>query len=55
MDLLLIAAYGEAGNFDRAVEWQEKANKLCAVSEHKKKGGEQLLYWARKPYRAEGD
>jgi tetratricopeptide (TPR) repeat protein len=48
----LAAAYAEVGNFDKAVEWQEKANKLYADPEEKKKGEERLkLYKDKKPYR----
>jgi tetratricopeptide (TPR) repeat protein len=48
----LAAAYAEAGDFKKAVEWQEKAMKSGADGEVTKAGAEQLkLYKARKPYR----
>ena len=48
----LAAAYAEVGDFDYAVEWQEKANKLYTDAEDKKKGEEWLkLYKDKKPYR----
>ena len=47
----LAAAYAEAGDFDKAVEMQEKAVKL-ASDEGKKAFGERLnLYRDKKPYR----
>ena len=47
----LAAAYAEAGDFEKAVELQEKANKLYADVEAKK-GEERLkLYKEKKPYR----
>jgi tetratricopeptide (TPR) repeat protein len=49
---VLAAAYAEAGTFDKAVEWQEKAIRLYTDTEDKKKGEERLrLYKERKPYR----
>ena len=48
----LAAAYAEAGDFEKAVEWQEKANKRYPDAKDKKAGEERLkLYQARKPYR----
>jgi hypothetical protein len=48
----LAAAYAEAGDFDKAVEWQGKANKLYTGAEDRKKGEERLkLYRDKKPYR----
>ena len=48
----LAAAYVEAGDFDKAVELQEKANKLYRDAEDRKKGEERLkLYRDKKPYR----
>ena len=42
------------GQFDKAVEWQEKANALYADAEDKKKGeGRLKLYKEKKPYREE--
>ena len=52
----LAAAYAEAGDFDKAVKWQEKADKLYAEAEDKKEGEERLtLYRDKKPYRVKGD
>jgi len=51
---ILAAVYAESGDFDKAVEWQEKANKLNTDAEDKKKGDERLkLYKDKKPYRYE--
>ena len=51
----LAAAYAESGEFEKAVEWQEKANKLYTDAEDRKKGEERLkLYQDKKPYRDEG-
>jgi tetratricopeptide (TPR) repeat protein len=48
----LAAAYAEIGDFDKAVEYQEKANKLRTDSEDNEKGEERLeLYKDKKPYR----
>lgn len=48
----LAAAYAELGEFEKAVEWQEKANKLYADSDAWKKGEDRLkLYKEKKPYR----
>ena len=48
----LAAAYAEAGDFDKAVEWQEKANKLYTDADDRKKGEDRLnLYKEKKPYR----
>jgi len=48
----LAAAYAEVGNFDKAVEWQEKANKLYTDADEWKKGEDRLkLYKDKKPYR----
>ncbi len=50
----LAAAYAEAGNFDKAVEYQEKANMLYTDAEDRKKGEDRLrLYKDKKPYRDE--
>jgi tetratricopeptide (TPR) repeat protein len=47
----LAAAHGEAGDFDKAVRCQEKANKLFTDDEEKKNGEKQLaLYKQRQPY-----
>ncbi len=47
----LAAAYAEAGDFARAAEWQEKANKTLP-EEYRKGGVERLnLYKQKKPYR----
>ena len=51
----LAAAYAESGDFDKAIDWQEKANKLYTDPEDKKEGEDRLqLYRAKKPYRDEG-
>ena len=48
----LAAAYAEVGDFDKAVEWQEKANKLYTDADDRKKGEEWLkLFKEKKPYR----
>jgi tetratricopeptide (TPR) repeat protein len=48
----LAAAYAEVGDFDKAIEWQEKANNLYAVAEERNKGEDRLkLYKNKKPYR----
>ena len=48
----LAAAYAEAGDFDKAVEWQEKADKLFTDPKDQKKGEDRLkLYKDKKPYR----
>jgi tetratricopeptide (TPR) repeat protein len=50
----LAAAYAEAGEFDKAVEWQEKARKLWTDADVIKKSDERLaLYKEKKPYRQE--
>jgi hypothetical protein len=51
----LAVAYAEAGDFTKAVEWQEKANKLYSHAEDRKKGEDRLkLYKDKKPYRDGG-
>ena len=48
----LAAAYAEVGEFDKAVEWEEKAIQLYANADDRKKGEERLkLYKDKKPYR----
>ena len=48
----LAAAYAEVGDFEKAIEFQEKASKLYTDSEDRKKGEDRLsLYKERKPYR----
>ena len=48
----LAAAYAEAGNFAKAVEFQEQANRLSTDPEDHKKGEDRLkLYKEKKPYR----
>ena len=48
----LAASYAEAGDFDKAVMFQEKVNSLYSDPEDRKKGEERLrLYRERKPYR----
>ena len=50
----LAAAYAEVGDFDKAVESQEKASKLYTDADDRKKGEDRLkLYQQRKPYREE--
>jgi hypothetical protein len=54
MDLIgtLAAAYAEAGDFTKAVSYQQKANKLYTKTVDKRKGDERLkLYEHKKPYR----
>jgi tetratricopeptide (TPR) repeat protein len=51
----LAAAYAEQGNFEKAVEWQEKANNLNTDADDKQKGEDRLqLYKDKKAYREEG-
>jgi tetratricopeptide (TPR) repeat protein len=51
----LAAAYAEAGDFAKAVEYQEKANKLYTDAQDREKGEERLrLYKHKKPYRDKG-
>jgi tetratricopeptide (TPR) repeat protein len=51
----LAAAYAECGDFEKAVEWQEKANKMFTDAEDKQEGEERLkLYRSNKAYRQEG-
>jgi tetratricopeptide (TPR) repeat protein len=48
----LAAAYAEAGDFTKAVEWQQKVNRLLTDAEEKNLGAERLrLYKAKHPYR----
>ena len=48
----LAAAYAEAGEFERAIQYQDRANKLFTDAEDKVKGEERLkLYKDKKPYR----
>ena len=50
----LAAAYAEASDFAKAVEWQEKTNYFYLDAEDSRKGEERLkLYKANKPYRDE--
>jgi len=50
----LAAACAEMGDFDKAVEWQDKANRLFVNADDRKKGEDRLyLYQHRKPYREE--
>lgn len=51
----LAAAYAESGDFEKAVEWQEMANKLYTDSDDRRKGEERLKHYKeKKPYRDEG-
>ncbi len=48
----LAAAYAEAGDFDKAVKWQRKANKQFANEDERKAGEQHLkLYQVKKPFR----
>jgi hypothetical protein len=48
----LAAAYAEAGDFEKAISYQEKASKLYSDPDDKKKGDERLkLYKDKRPYR----
>ena len=48
----LAADYAELGDFGKAVEWQEKTNKLYTDADDRRKGEERLkLYKEKKPYR----
>ena len=49
----LAAAYAEAGQFDKAVEWQQKATDLAPESEKADYGSRLKLYQEGKPYREE--
>jgi hypothetical protein len=49
---VLAAAYAEAGDFEKAVRWQEKANDRYIDPEDRQRGKERLeLYKEEKPYR----
>jgi hypothetical protein len=42
------------GDFDKTLEWQEKASKLYTAADDRMKGEDRLkLYQQRKPYREE--
>ncbi len=47
----LAAAYAESGDFDKAVEWQEKAHALYSEGDKAKWGKLLALYRDKKPYR----
>lgn len=47
----LAAAYAEAGQFDKAVEWQDKAIELAPSDKQTDFGTRLKLYHERKPYR----
>ena len=52
----LAAAYAEAGDFDAAVKWQEKALGLLAKDDEQNRkdfDARLTLYRAKKPYREE--
>jgi tetratricopeptide (TPR) repeat protein len=49
----IAAAYAEAGKFDKAVEWQEKAIKLAPDDQKEDFGTRLKLYQEGKPYREE--
>jgi hypothetical protein len=41
----LAAAYAENGDFERAVEWQTKANELSSTSNDRSEGAERLALY----------
>ena len=47
----LAAAYAEAGNFDKAVEWQQKGMKLAPADQKADFESRLKLYQEQKPYR----
>jgi tetratricopeptide (TPR) repeat protein len=47
----LAAAYAEAGQFDKAIEWQQKALDLAAETQQEAFAARLTLYRAGKPYR----
>jgi hypothetical protein len=49
----LAAAHAEVSDFDKAVEWQEKANRPYSKEEKNEWGKLLDRYRARKPYRAD--
>jgi tetratricopeptide (TPR) repeat protein len=51
----LAAAFAEAGDFEKAIEYQEKANAIFKSGEDKKRGEERLSLYRDKPYRDAGD
>ncbi len=52
---VLAAAYAEAGDFDKAVRWQQEANDRFFEPEDRKEGQERIaLYRRKKPYRPRG-
>ena len=52
----LAASYAEAGDFVKAVEYQQKANKLDSDDDAKKRGEDRLkLYKEKKPYREQAN
>jgi hypothetical protein len=47
--------HAKSGDFDKAVEYQEKSNKLFTDTEDRKNGEERLkLFKDKKPFRDEG-
>jgi tetratricopeptide (TPR) repeat protein len=51
----LAAAYAECGDFDKAVEWEKKANKLYTDAKDRKNGENRIkLYKDKKAYRDAG-
>ena len=48
---VLAAAYAEQGDFDKAVEWQEKATEMVPVKRRSDYRARLALYKAHKPYR----
>jgi len=51
----LAAAYAEAGEFDKAVEWQTKARDLAPENQKADYQTRVDLYRAGKPYRRENE
>ena len=47
----LAAAYAELGDFDKALEWQEKAHKVYSEVDRKEWGKLLVLFREKKPYR----
>jgi hypothetical protein len=51
--MILAAAYAEAGDFERAVEWQSNALELVPAQDQANYRQRLELYRSRKPYHAE--
>lgn len=53
--MTLAAAHAESRDFDKALEWQRKANELCTEAADREEGKKFLeLYMAKMPFRDEG-